>query len=75
MITIFQLDRTVHARLIQELGCYINKLEQDTPTSETVDVILFERVILKQNGTRTTIDKGGILATIDTSNYHYIAIS
>ena len=74
MIIIHNLKRDVHAALLERLGCYIDKLDQENSEAPYVTVVLSEYTLLKQNGTMTTLDKAGCKASFNLWDYDHIEI-
>ena len=72
MIKIKNLDKDVHAMLIQTFGCYIKSCEQCIDMENTVDVVLVDHVKLTQFMGTTTLQFRNTTATI--YNHHYVEI-
>ena len=72
MITIFRLDKKEHRYLVDALGeNYAKKVDYE---GELVDVLLSDNIMIKCND-GVTLDRGGKLATLPLTSFHYISIS
>lgn len=74
LMTIWGLSKQAHNDLINSLGEYYTKVV-DGVDGSNIDVTLRKSVILKTHIDSVTLDLGGRIATIDTNDFHYIAIS